>query len=269
MVDWNITEFDYYKARENLLHSKQLLFLEQQYTNFLQQVVTDVATRIYLDFSNATLLMPFWKNYPPKQRGRAPTGTGIPWSEVAQTSISSNIIRSLSYKDANITYPGLPSGADIRFMTDEVLIHFDVKITGPNDREDEVVASPNQVSGDGAEWKDGVLNSSVQVIGERATMTFQPELPPFYIIEGEIVPCLTYFLKGVYTVESLGHQPLTKMELICVPNGLLMFDGQNYSQIRGLLIPGKDELSHLKKRVRIRMKPLSDLASWRRVVVWQ
>ncbi len=40
----------------------------------------------------------------------------------------------------------------MRLMTNDALIHLDIKITGPNDRADEIVASPNQISGDGADW---------------------------------------------------------------------------------------------------------------------
>ena len=154
-------------------------------------------------------------------------------------------------------------------MTSDALIHFDIKVTGPNDRADEVVASPNQVSGDGVQWDRGVVNSAVMVQGLRATMQFQPELSPFYIYESRTFVCLTYFLKGVYTVHDLGHQPLKYLELISAPNGLLAFDGPKYINIKGLFIPGKDEKTHKKKRVRIRMGPLGNLADWRRALVWE
>lgn len=263
-------ETNYLATREKLLNKPEyLLELEEQYMVFLQGLVADAAMRIFLDFGKATALMPFWRNYPPIQRGRAPTGTSIPWSEVGQTAIGFNIIRALSQADPDITFPGLPSGADVRFLTNDALVHFDVKITGPNDRADEVVASPNQVSGDGVSWRDGVFNSPVPVSGNRASMIFQPELPPFYVIEGRVYPCITIFLKGVYEVEAIEYQPLTKLELVCVPNGLLAFDGPRYLNEPGLFIPGKDEKNHPKKRVRVRMGPLSRIAAWRRVTVWE
>jgi Restriction endonuclease BglI len=270
MTDATITEADYQQARKDLLAQiHTLIELEEKYMVFLQQVVADASMRIFLDFSKAGILLPFWRNYPPIQRGRAPTGTSVPWSEVGETAIGSNIVRSLSLKNPEITYPGLPSGADLRFLTNDVLVHFDIKITGPNDRADEVVASPNQVSGDGIAWRDGVINSAVTITGRRATMSFQPELPPFYIIEDKVIPCLTYFLKGVYAVERLGYQPLVKLELVCVPNGLLAFDGPQYLLTEGLFIPGKDEKEHAKKRVRVRMGLLSSIATWRRMTIWE
>ncbi len=260
----------YIAARNNLLSNTNLLIdLENAYMSFLHQIVSSVSLRISVDFNKATELMPFWRNYPPIQRGRLPIGTSIPWSEVGQTTIVSNIIRALSYGNPEITYPGLPSGADLRFLTDDALIHFDIKITGPNDRPDEVVASPNQISGNGIRWEQGVINSPVIITGARARMIFQPELPPLYIIQGKVIPCLTFFLKGVYDVKTLGYQPLVKLELICVPNGLLTFENPLYIKNQGLFIPGKDVKGHLKKRVRVRMTPLESIASWRRITVWQ
>lgn len=242
---------------------------ERRYMSYLNDLVLTAAPQIVADFDRAMDLLPFWINYQPRQRGRAFSGTSIPWSEVAETAIGSNMIRAISQGNIPIKFPGLPSGADIRFATDDTLIHFDIKVTGPNDRADEVVASPNQVSGDGISWKDGLLNSPIIVRGMRTTMEFQPELAPFYLMEGKILLCLTYFLKGVYTVERLGYQPISYFELICVPNGLLLFDGPRYANTPGLLIPGKDEKSFVKKRTRIRLEPLGQIAAWRRSLIWQ
>lgn len=260
----------YFEVRKTLLSAITIILsLEKRYTDFLCAVVLDAVPRITSDFDKAAALLPFWRHYPPIQRGRAPTGTSIPWSEVGETAIGANILRSLVMTPRNITFPGLPSGADIRFATEDALIHFDVKVTGPNDREDEIVASPNQISGDGIQWQEGVVNSPVMVSGNRANMSFQPELPPFYVMEGHTLLCLTYFLKGIYAVEGFGDQPLRKLELICVPNGLLAFDGPRYVETPGLFIPGKDEKDHPKKRTRVRMEPLRQLAAWRRTTIWE
>src|SRR6266568_2719621 len=128
---------------------------------------------------------------------------------------------------------------------------------------DEIVASPHQIAGDGLSWRNGVINSQVEVTGPKASMKFQPELPPFYILNDHILLCMTYFLKVVYTVQDVGDQPLHYLELACIPNGLLLFDGPNYARTKGLLIPGKDERRILKKRTRIRLAPLAALANWR------
>ena len=100
--------------------------------------------------------------------------------------------------------------------------------------------------------------------GPRVTRDFLPELAPFYIVDGVILPTLTFYLKVVYSVQALGEQPLEYLELICVPNGLALFDGPNLNaNIAGLLTPGKDEVNVRRKRTRIKLGPLSKLDSWR------
>lgn len=264
-----VNDATYFSVRSELLHNEQaqIIALEQQYMQLLLDVVVSAVDDIYADFSQAMELAPFWVNYPPIQRGRFPKGTSIPWGEVGEKTISACLIRALSLKHPSITFPGLPLGGDIRFATQNALIHFDIKMTGPNDNPDEIVASPHQVAGDGLYWRNGVVNSLVIVTGQRATMRFQPELPPFYILGNRVLVCLTYFLKAVYTVEEFGQQPLEYLELVCVPNGLLLFDGPNYSQIQGVLIPGKGERDHPKKRTRIRLEPLTTLGNWRSIKI--
>jgi len=261
---------DYIRLRSKLLEddSVHIMELEKKYMDFLTKVTLRAAPSIDTDFSRSTHLVPFWANYPPKQRGRQPKGTSIPWSEYGDKCITPNLLKTILYYDKTVRFPGVPFGGDTRFATDDAFVHFDVKLTGPNDNPDEIVASPNQVSGDGIDWNEkGVVNSIVQVQGPRATMTFRPELPPFYIEGNKIIPCLTYFLKAVYIVKSFGVQPVDYMELVCTPNGLLMFDGPRYANRQGLLIPGKDVKTFAHKRTRIRLAPLARLDDWRCVKI--
>jgi hypothetical protein len=259
-----ISETSYFSVRSELLHEQaRIVALEEKYTKYLLEVTMSAASSIYEDFSQAMELRPFWENYQPVQRGRSPRGTSVPWGEVGEKTISACLVRAISLKNPSITYPGLPLGGDIRFATSDALVHFDIKLTGPNDNPNEIVVSPHQISGDGHSWHDGVVNSPVKVVGPKAIMNFQPELPPFYILGGRTLVCLTYFLKVVYEVHDVGIQPLRHLELICAPNGLLLFDGPQYAQTRGLLIPGKDIKKHPKKRTRIRLDPLSFIADWR------
>ncbi len=261
-----ITASEYFANRSKLLENNlaAVIEAEKKYMNFLVEVTLSAATNIYQDFSQAMALMPFWVNYPPAQRGRGPTNTSIPWGEVGEKTIAAILAGAIARKNPAVTWPGLPFGGDLRFATDDALIHFDMKLTGPNDRADEIVASPNQISGDGYNWLNGgVINSSEIVKGQRASMTFQPELPPFYILNGKVLICLTYFLKAIYIVEGLGVQPLKYLEVVCAPNGLLLFDGPNYNDTRGVLIPGKDAQKVVKKRTRVRLGPLANLADWR------
>lgn len=260
----------YKRHRKELLANSGAILIatEQKYMTFLCEVCLEAAPAIHVEFNRCMALRPYWENYAPEQRGRKPKGESIPWGEVGEKTISYNIVKVLLRKRPDLTFPGLPFGGDIRFATDDALVHFDVKLTGPNDNPDEVVASRNQISGDGIRWnKKGVVNSPVKVQGPRASMDFQPELPPFYIEGTQRLVCLTYFLKAVYRVESMGEQPLDYMEIICCPNGLLAFDGPKYINHPNLFIPGKDEKKVKHKRARLRLSPLSEIADWRCVKI--
>lgn len=249
-----------------LLKQDDIIALEQKYMNFLVGVTLKAASNLYNDFGRANDLLPFWIDYAPRQRGRKPTGKSIPWSEVGEKSLSFNLVRAISQTHIAITFPGLPFGGDVRFATEDALIHFDVKMTGPNDNTDEVVVPPQQISGDGAFWDTGMLNKPFPVVGKRRSIIFQPKLPPFYVLDGTERLCLTYFLKVVYVVEDFGVQPLHYLEVVCVPNGLLMFDGLMYAQTPGLLIPGKDtkDTPEHVKRIRVRLDPLASISDgWR------
>ncbi|MBV9470128.1 MAG: BglI family type II restriction endonuclease [Abitibacteriaceae bacterium] len=171
----------------------------------------------------------------------------------------------MSQRD-DITFPGLPFGADVRFATRDAFINFDIKLTGPRDNVDEIVAPPQQISGDGSDWNIGVINSPFQVQGPHSSFLFQPKLPPFYVLDDRVLPCLTFFLKAVYALHGLGEQPLEYLEVACVPNGLLLFDGPFYAHTEGLLIPGKDDQSvrESDKRTRVRLYPLATIETgWR------
>jgi hypothetical protein len=260
------TQADCAAIRAQLLKQQgQIIALEKRYMEFLVRITLEAANNLYNDFDRANDLLPFWIGYAPRQRGRSPTGKSIPWSEVGEKSLSSNLIRAISNADASVSFPGLPFGGDVRFATGDALIHFDVKMTGPNDNANEVVVPPQQVSGDGVLWQDGMLSNPFLVVGERRSINFQPKLPPFYILDRTIRLCLTYFLKVVYTVQEFGVQPLHYLEVACVPNGLLLFDGPMYARTQGLFIPGKDTQAtpeHVK-RTRIRLAPLAGIDEWR------
>jgi hypothetical protein len=262
-----ISKNEYFTHRTQLQQNlADLLRLEQDYMHFLVKVVLSVAPALHTDFSRSRDLVPCWISYPPKQRGRAPVGDSQPWSEVGEKSLSFNLLRAIAQQRDDVTFPGLPFGADVRFATNDAMVHFDVKLTGPRDNVDEVVAPPQQISGDGADWDKGMVNSAFRVQGARSSFNFQPKLPPFYVLDNRVLPCLTFFLKAVYSLQGLGEQPLEYLEIACVPNGLLLFDGPVYARTEGLLIPGKDDQSvqESDKRTRVRLYPLASLGGgWR------
>lgn len=265
------TSDQYFLSRENLSKNlQQIIDIERYYTQFLlNEIILPVAEDIWSNFTLDPLkLLPFWKNYPPEQRGRGPIGTSVPWLELGEKTISSNIIKALGSKGDNITFPGLPTGGDIRFADKKVYIHLDVKLTGPNDNANEVVVPPNQVSGDGISWNDGVLNSTWPVRRVRSgeiNYHFQPKLPPIYILNDNTLICLTYFFDAIYDVTGFGNHPIKYFELVCVPNGLLMFDGPKLANTPNLIIAGKDDKTTPDdaKRIRIRLEPLSKINNWR------
>jgi len=270
----------YFAIREQLVKEPdKIIAIEEHYTEILlKQVLLPIAEDTRKDFSEHPLeLLPFWKNYPPEQRGRMPTGHSIPWLELGEKTISSNLIKKLSEIFPDIIFPGLPTGGDIRFATKDVYVHLDIKLTGPNDNPDEVVVPPNQVSGDGKIWNDGIENSKFPILyltgPQKNTLNyhFQPKLPPFYLLKGKPLLCLTFFLEGIYGVNGFGNHPLEHLELSCVPNGLIMFDGPYFANTKGLFIAGKDDNTKGEdtKRVRVRLSPLVKINPWRSTKVYK
>lgn len=257
----------YNDARSFLLsdNCSALLKLEQETTQNLIDNILKVAGNIKSDFDKATELKPFWERYAPVQRGHKPRGEAFPWGEVGEKVVEGHLYSLMPQIFNNVRFIGVPYGHDIRFTTDNAFIHIDAKSTGPTDNAEEVVSSPNQVTGNGRLDDDGrMFNEVAEMRGSQVTRNFQPELAPFYIIDGQVIPTLTYYLKIVYSVKSLGEQPLEYLELISVPNGLALFDGPNLNNnVRGLLTPGKDEVKVVRKRTRIKLDPLAELDNWR------
>ena len=251
--------------------------LEKHYAQLLLNVLEDAVEHMYVDFTESAFeLLPFWRNYPPEQRGNKASGTAHPMLELGEKLTSSHLIKSVAGRLGDVTFPGLPTGGDIRFATSNALIHLDIKVNGPNDDPNVLVVPPNQVSGDGKYWRDnGILNSTWPITyatGQnrgKLNYNFQPKLPPFYILDKRVLLCLTYYLKVIYTVEDLGIQPLKYFELACVPNGLLMFQGPTLAKNPSLIIAGKDEKGKLgsTKRIRIKLAPLSKIHPWRAVKI--
>lgn len=111
-----ITQGDYLNIRSRLLKEPdRIISTERKYMEFLVKITLDTANDLFNDFNRANELLPFWRGYAPRQRGRAPKGTSIPWSEVGEKSLSSNLIRAISGTGPDISFPGLPFGGDVRF----------------------------------------------------------------------------------------------------------------------------------------------------------
>lgn len=256
----------YAEQRHSLISNpQQILALEEYYQKLIVDFLRKKLQFITDDFNASNDLIDYWIRYAPKPRGRTPKLDSFPWGEVGEKVLEAFLYGFASSLTSR--FLGLPYGHDVRFVTDDAFVHIDIKSSGPRDVDDEIVASPNQVSGDGIRMEaDGFSNTPVQIKGPKSSSKiFQPELPPFYLHLGKTLPTLTYFLKCIYSVNpQTRHQPLKYLELVCVPNGLILFDGLNYAKsTTGLLRPGKDDQNSKHPRARIKLLPLKTLGCWR------
>lgn len=244
---------------------KRIISFEEHINETLINGIKSFYKELERDFNTASVISDYWIRYAPRQRGRDASNEATPWGEVGEKVLDAYMYRFVTNTFKNVRFVGLPYGHDIRFVTEDAFIHIDVKSTGPNDSPNDIVLSLNQISGDGILLdKFGVKNSNVIAPGPRKDIYFQPELPPFYIIDNKPRITLTYYLKCKYEVYSITNQPLLYLELICVPNGLIMFDTIQLKNNRGLFAAGKDTRDfNNDKRVRIKLNPLSKVAKWR------
>ncbi|EFV5118934.1 BglI family type II restriction endonuclease, partial [Salmonella enterica] len=192
---------------------------------------------------------PFWQNYPPDNRGRQPRGDQFPWIEVGEHTIGRKLTRNLSY-DFELYDIGVPTGADERFLLksqeirnithgifDSAFLSIDIKSVGPRDDFFHAVMSHNQISGDG-QWnipEAGMVNTPLKAQGLYASHDFHCSLPPLYVLsDNTVAPVITMAIKPVYDMLSLHTelnrhgQPLKRITLISIPNGLLLTQNPNY-----------------------------------------
>lgn len=236
------------------------------------------------DYDEASYLYSFWKNYPPEDRGRRPKGDQYPWIEVGEQVFGNKLQRhfnaNFSVKDS-----GLPSGADDRCIisserirqilgfTDSVWVFIDIKSEGPRDESNHAVMSPYQISGSG-NWKevsDGVKNNVMKAIGKKVTHPFYCSLSPIYVLsDGTVAPLLTFAIKPVYEMVTEDYktigQPLEKIKIASIPNGILLTKSPNYNKkFPGLFFPGKDDKTKnpKKSRARISFEILKEIDDWR------
>ena len=281
----------YLSARENLIEDPSpLIGVEKGITNLVAGLLAAAVDEMREDYDAASQLFPFWRNYPPMERGRAPRGDQYPWIEVGEHAVGTkfaHLLRSLS----GVRDTGFPTGPDQRFvLTHEsigvlsgghctsVWLLLDIKSVGPRDDFDHAVMSHNQISGSG-EWvsvNDGVRNATMTAVGSRASHPFYPALPPLVVLPDlSVAYVVTLAVKPVYRMETIGNewggQPLGRLDLVAIPNGLLLTQNPNYlAQSPGLLYPGKDDKGKNPEKVRARVdfRLLRSIAEWRHRTVW-
>lgn len=265
----------YNMARNTCIENPNLLIgLEKELSFLCKHYLKENYEEFEKDYNEANYLQPFWKNYPPDDRGKMPVGDQVPWIEVGEHAIGHKLNRFIS-SDFHIREVGLPSGADNRFVisspqferitdgfTDSVMAFIDIKSVGPRDDFEHTVISPYQVSGDGLweTWESAMRNSPMRATGNRVSHPFFPAIAPIYVLsDGTIAPTVHIFIKPIYRMLSLEDrgfvgQPLNHIRIICVPNGLLLSTNPNYlRQYPGLFFPGKDDKSKPPAKVRCRV----------------
>lgn len=246
--------------------------IECESRDLLLDLILASASAIERDWAHANDTLPYWIEAAPKQRGRQPKNEGIPWLEVAEHVPISHLTAEFGRRfGTEIIFPGLPTGGDLRFATQRALVHLDGKAAGPNDKHDEVVVPPYQLSGDGAITDSGTLkpnpsikNGPLTFPGRNKPGIFYPSLPPIYTYDGHTKLCVTSFLKVVYDVIAPGNQPLVHMVLAIAPNGILLHD-HGLSEMPLLFARGKDDRSKdpRDRRCRILFNALSEINEWR------
>lgn len=93
----------------------------------------------------------------------------------------------------------------------------------------------------------------------------------YVLSDGTIAPLVTFVIKPVYGMiyNSQGEtdgQPLHKIKIASIPNGLLLTKSPNYmDKYPGLFFPGKDDKGKDPRKIRARVSfdVLRDIADWR------
>src|SRR3989338_1502737 len=278
----------YQKVRRQLITDPSILLaLEKYFAETINELVTANLAAIQKDYNEASFLFPFWKNYPPDERGRKPRGDQYPWIEVGEHAVGDKLPRLLQ-KDFEVRDVGIPTGPDKRFIlsndkiseltkgiTNSAWLFLDIKSVGPRDDFEHTVMSHNQISGDGIWDKEelGVKNSIMTARGRHTSHKFHCSIPPLYVLsDGTIAPVVLIALKPVYKMLSLekkgndGGQPLGGVTIATIPNGILLEENPAYlKKYPGLFFPGKDDKGKnpLKVRSRISFDLLKKIDAWR------
>lgn len=240
---------------------------------------------IVRDYNEASYLYPFWKNYPPLDRGRSPVGNQYPWIEVGEQVFGNKLSRYFA-NNFSIKDSGLPSGSDDRCIisseriksilgiTDSVWVFIDIKSAGPRDNFSHAVMSPYQISGSG-NWNDindGMTNDPMEAKGDRVSHNFMCSLSPIYVLsDNTVAPLVSFVIKPVYKMltEKDGiskGQPLNSIKVASIPNGLLLTKSPNYlKNYPQLFFPGKDDKKKdfRKLRARVSFDILEKIDNWR------
>jgi hypothetical protein len=275
----------YNEARTHFINNPDsLMQIERFCMDLLSEFITKNHDEIQRDYNEASFLYPFWQNYPPEERGRMPKGDQYPWIEVGEHIFCPKLSRFLASSFA-IRDTGIPTGPDDRYIiagekiksvleiTDSLWLFVDIKSVGPRDDQEHAVMSHNQISGNG-KWTEkdfGITNDTMIARGQWVSHPFYCAIPPLFVLsDGTIAPVIHIVLKPVYKMLGLEReekgQPLGRVSLVSIPNGILLAENPHYLHTYpGLLFPGKDdkEKDPRKVRARVSFEILRQIAEWR------
>jgi len=94
-------------------HPECLIDIERFVMREIEHFIDLKLPEITRDYNEASYLYPFWKNYPPLERGRAPVGDQYPWIEVGEQVFGNKLARHFA-SNFRVKDSGLPSGSDDR-----------------------------------------------------------------------------------------------------------------------------------------------------------
>lgn len=265
----------------------QIIELERFFSEYFYDLINNNRLEIEEDYNEASYLYPFWENYPPDERGRQPIGDQYPWIEVGEHVLGGKIPRLMG-EHFKIRDYGLPTGPDERFVvesddissiTDGFInscwLFIDIKSVGPRDDQDHTVMSHNQISGNGLweTYESGITNDTLIARGRRTYHEFYCTIPPVYILNNlnpvlviHIVIKPVYKMLGLHIGSNGLGQPLNRIDIITIPNGILLTVNPNYlNSYPHLLFPGKDDKGKNPRKVRARISfaILRNIANWR------
>lgn len=84
----------YRKALAHFRDSEDKLeILERFVLNDIKGFVSSKLREIVVDYNEASYLNPFWRNYPPEERGGQPIGDQFPWIEVGEHVFGPKLLR--------------------------------------------------------------------------------------------------------------------------------------------------------------------------------
>ena len=270
---------DFYKNNyKNLINIEY--FIMKEICHFIDLYLPEIQR----DYNEASYLYSFWKNYPPLDRGRSPKGDQYPWIEVGEQVFGNKLLRYFS-ANFRIKDSGIPSGSDDRCIisspkieqilnfTDSIWVFVDIKSAGPRDDFNHAVMSPNQISGSG-NWNAidiGLINNNIVAKGNRKAHNFSCSLSPIYVLsDGTVAPLITFVIKPVYKMifykgNNIG-QPIHKIKIASIPNGILLTHQPNYlKKYPQLFFPGKDDKNKDTRKIRARVSfdILKQIDNWR------